>query len=73
MNASAYFQEISRKRPIVGFAGVGLLSTLLDLLSLKLGLTLHLPVWLATAVGFSVGLANGYLLKQRFRLSKSTF
>lgn len=70
MNATAYLQGVSKRRPIVGFAGVGLLSTLLDLLFLKLGLALHAPLWLATAIGFSVGLANGYLLNTSFVFQK---
>ena len=70
MNATAYFQGVARKRPIVGFAGVGLLSTLLDITFLKLGLALNAPLWLATAIGFLIGLANGYLLNSAFVFEK---
>ena len=71
MNLTIYLQEISRKRPIFGFAGVGLISTVLDVLFLKLGLAIHAPLWLATAIGFLVGLMNGYILNSAFVFQKA--
>ena len=70
MKTTAYFQGVVRKRPIVGFAAVGVLSTTLDIIVLQLALFAHAPIWLATAVGFSVGLANGYLLNSTFVFEK---
>ena len=70
MKTTAYFQGVVRKRPIVGFAAVGVLSTALDIGVLQLALLLLVPIWLATAIGFSVGLANGYLLNTAFVFEK---
>lgn len=66
MNTVAYLRETTKKQPIIGFAGVGIISTLLDIIFLKLTLGAHFPLWLATGIGFTVGLINGYFLNSAF-------
>lgn len=54
------------KRSIVKFAGVGVVSTFSDLTLLKVLLLLHVNVYLATALGFLLGLTIGYFMNGRF-------
>lgn len=66
MNRTASLLGQIRQRPIFVFAAVGLVSTTIDLIVLKSLLLLGVPTWLATALGFSAGLINGYLMNSRF-------
>jgi len=47
---------------LIRFAGVGAVSTILDILFLNLGRKFGLSVGFATALGFIVGSTNGYLM-----------
>lgn len=58
------------KQPMVRFAAVGLLSTLLDVGVYRLLLHFHMVLFLAVAIGFMVGLTNGYFLNTRFVFAK---
>lgn len=53
-------------RPIVRFAAVGVLSTLIDIAVLNLLLRAGVHVYLAGALGFAAGFTNGYVLNSRY-------
>jgi len=57
---------VTKHRSIISFAGVGLISTILDLCVLKISLLIGLNVYLAISLGFFTGLTNGYILNSRF-------
>ncbi len=52
--------------PFVRFAGVGLLSTILDFIVLNLCLRAGASVYVAGFLGFFAGFTNGYLLNSRY-------
>ncbi|CAN5120170.1 hypothetical protein BH11PAT4_BH11PAT4_0250 [soil metagenome] len=54
------------KRSIVRFAGVGVVSTLSDLTLFKILTVLGVNVYLATAIGFLLGLSVGFIMNGRF-------
>lgn len=54
------------RRSIVKFAGVGVVSTTSDLILLKVLLLLHVNVYVATALGFLLGLTVGFFMNGRF-------
>jgi putative flippase GtrA len=54
------------QRSIVKFAGVGVVSTTSDLTLLKILLLLHVNVYLATALGFLLGLSVGFLMNGKY-------
>lgn len=64
---------IARYRQFLGFAVIGLLSTIIDLIVIKLLLLAHVPDLVATAGGFTAGVINGYLLNSHyvFRVNRS--
>ena len=62
METPSIFHRLFRKNPFVGFAVVGLVSTILDIGALNLSHAAGLPVFWATALGFLVGTTNGYLM-----------
>ncbi|MBU6389708.1 GtrA family protein, partial [Patescibacteria group bacterium] len=57
-------------QPIVRFAGVGFLSTVIDIGLLNLLNYLGVNIYVATAVAFITAMTNGYLLNSRFVFSQ---
>ena len=66
MNSKSTLLGLIKERPLYAFALVGVLSTTIDLLLFKGFLFLGVWKWLATALGYSAGLLNGYLLNSAF-------
>lgn len=54
----------------VRFAGVGLLSTVLDMAVLNVASIAGANIYLATFLGFMAGLTNGFLLNTRYVFGK---
>lgn len=60
------FFNFLRGRSIVGFAMVGITSTILDVGTLNILVWLGANIYLATAIGFGIGATNGYILNSLF-------
>ncbi|HSI20718.1 MAG TPA: GtrA family protein [Verrucomicrobiae bacterium] len=52
--------------PILRFAGVGALSTAIDMLVFNLLLLLNASVYVAGGIGFFAGFSNGYFFNSRY-------
>lgn len=63
--SSSWLEKI-HSHPAVRFAVVGAISTVWDVLVYTLLLKAGVNIYLATALGFLVGLTNGYLMNSRF-------
>jgi len=60
------------KQPIVRFAGVGVISTAIDILLLNVLTKLGTPEWFAVGVAFLAGTTNGYFMNNALVFAKET-
>lgn len=65
MNSSALIRTASA-HPLIRFAGVGALNTILDILVLKALTLAGMAVWIATAIGYICGWTNGFFMSSRY-------
>ena len=65
MNALYSFFNDLMRHSLIRFGMVGAVSTFFDLVVLKLLLMAGVNVYLATAIGFLVGLTNGYFMNTK--------
>ena len=60
------------KHDFVKFAIVGVVSTVIDMILLKIVNTIGWPYWLALAIGFGAGTINGYFMNSRWTFKYDT-